>query len=86
MERFLLQKAARAWFASRAENVEADQQESVAALRAVDTVLIEYEIGEYDAEFALSLPPLWMLATAIVSVAVLGALSARWSVHRTTKF
>jgi cell division transport system permease protein len=40
----------------------------------------------YDAEFALSLPPLWMLATAVVSVAVLGALSARWSVQRNTKF
>lgn len=40
----------------------------------------------YDSEFALSLPSFGMLATAVVSVAVLGALSARWSVQRNTKF
>ncbi|MEI7569669.1 MAG: FtsX-like permease family protein, partial [Alcaligenaceae bacterium] len=40
----------------------------------------------YDAEFALALPSTWMLAVAVVSVAVLGALSARWSVQRNTRF
>lgn len=40
----------------------------------------------YDADFALSLPPLAMLVIAVVAVAALGALSARWSVHRNTRF
>lgn len=40
----------------------------------------------YDTEFALSLPPVEFLAAAVVSVAVLGALSARWSVQRNTQF
>ena len=40
----------------------------------------------YDAEFALALPPQWMLALAVAGVAVLGALSARWSVQRNTRF
>jgi len=40
----------------------------------------------YDAELAISLPPAWMLGCAVASVAVLGALSARWSVLRNTRF
>ena len=39
-----------------------------------------------DTEFALSLPPAELLAAAVVSVAILGALSARWSVQRNTQF
>ena len=40
----------------------------------------------YDAELAIALPPAWMLGCAVASVAVLGALSARWSVLRNTRF
>lgn len=40
----------------------------------------------YDADFALSLPPVAMLIVAVVAVAALGALSARWSVQRNTRF
>ncbi len=40
----------------------------------------------YDTEFALTLPPAELLAAAVVSVAILGALSARWSVQRNTQF
>ena len=40
----------------------------------------------YDAEFALTLPPASMLALAVLCVAVLGSLSARWSVQRNTRF
>lgn len=40
----------------------------------------------YDADFALSLPPVTMLVIAVVAVAALGALSARWSVQRNTRF
>ena len=40
----------------------------------------------YDAEFALRLPPAPWLLIGLVAVAVLGALSARWSVTRNTKF
>jgi cell division transport system permease protein len=40
----------------------------------------------YDAEFALSLPPVSMLALTVLCIAVLGALSARWSVQRNTRF
>ncbi|MDO8695346.1 MAG: ABC transporter permease [Sheuella sp.] len=40
----------------------------------------------YDADFALSLPPVAMLVIAVVAVAALGALSARWSVQRNTRF
>lgn len=40
----------------------------------------------YDAEFALALPPVQMLLFAVLAVAALGALSARWSVQRNTRF
>ena len=40
----------------------------------------------YDAEFALHLPPATALGAAVIGVAVLGALSARWSVSRNTRF
>ena len=40
----------------------------------------------YDAEFALTLPSLPILILAVLSVACLGALSARWSVERNTRF
>ncbi len=40
----------------------------------------------YDAEFALALPSIPVLCIAVVSVACLGALSARWSVERNTRF
>ena len=40
----------------------------------------------YDADFALSLPPITMLILAVFVVAALGALSARWSVQRNTRF
>ena len=40
----------------------------------------------YDAEFALALPSLPILILAVLSVACLGALSARWSVERNTRF
>lgn len=40
----------------------------------------------YDSEFALSLPPASMLALAVLFVAILGSLSARWSVQRNTRF
>jgi len=40
----------------------------------------------YDAEFALNLPSTPALIVSIMSVAALGALSARWSVQRSTRF
>jgi cell division transport system permease protein len=40
----------------------------------------------YDAEFALALPSSPVLALAVLFVACLGALSARWSVERNTRF
>jgi len=40
----------------------------------------------YDADFALALPSASMLALAMLAVAALGALSARWSVQRNTRF
>jgi cell division transport system permease protein len=40
----------------------------------------------YDADFALALPSPTMLALAVFGVAALGALSARWSVQRNTRF
>lgn len=40
----------------------------------------------YDAEFALALPSILVLTIAVLSVACLGALSARWSVERNTRF
>jgi len=40
----------------------------------------------YDAEFALTLPTPPMLTACVILVAVLGALSARWSVQRNTRF
>lgn len=40
----------------------------------------------YDAEFALALPSIPVLALAVLLVACLGALSARWSVERNTRF
>jgi cell division transport system permease protein len=40
----------------------------------------------YDAEFALSLPAPSVLALSVLIVAALGALSARWSVQRNTRF
>lgn len=40
----------------------------------------------YDAEFALSLPGAHVLAVSVLIVAALGALSARWSVQRNTRF
>jgi cell division transport system permease protein len=40
----------------------------------------------YDAEFALTLPSLPILILTVLSVACLGALSARWSVERNTRF
>jgi cell division transport system permease protein len=40
----------------------------------------------YDAEFALSLPAPSILALSVLIVAALGALSARWSVQRNTRF
>ncbi|MDN4016274.1 cell division protein FtsX [Zwartia panacis] len=40
----------------------------------------------YDAEFALSLPSTPVLVACVLLVAALGALSARWSVQRNTRF
>ncbi|MGE8591493.1 MAG: ABC transporter permease, partial [Alcaligenes sp.] len=40
----------------------------------------------YGAEFALQLPGASVLVTAVVATAALGALSARWSVTRSTRF
>ena len=40
----------------------------------------------YGAEFALRLPGTPVLAGAVLAAAVLGALSARWSVTRSTRF
>lgn len=40
----------------------------------------------YDAEFALTLPGTPVLMTSVAIVAALGALSARWSVQRNTRF
>jgi len=40
----------------------------------------------YGAEFALHLPDVGALALSVAAVAVLGALSARWSVTRHTRF
>lgn len=40
----------------------------------------------YDADFALMLPSTTTLCLAVVAVAALGALSARWSVQRNTRF
>jgi len=40
----------------------------------------------YDAEFALSLPSTPVLVACVLFVAALGALSARWSVQRNTRF
>lgn len=40
----------------------------------------------YDAEFALTLPSPAILGLSVLIVAALGALSARWSVQRNTRF
>jgi cell division transport system permease protein len=40
----------------------------------------------YDAEFALTLPTPLVLTACVLIVAALGALSARWSVQRNTRF
>lgn len=40
----------------------------------------------YGAEFALHLPSLPMLAIEVLAAGILGALSARWSVTRSTRF
>jgi len=40
----------------------------------------------YDAEFSLHLPPAGILLLAVAGAALLGALSARWSVTRNTRF
>ena len=40
----------------------------------------------YDAEFALTLPAAPVLSVSVLIVAALGALSARWSVQRNTRF
>jgi cell division transport system permease protein len=40
----------------------------------------------YDADFSITLPSPNMLALAVLGVAALGALSARWSVQRNTRF
>ena len=40
----------------------------------------------YDADFMLMLPAAPALLIAVVAVAALGALSARWSVQRNTRF
>lgn len=40
----------------------------------------------YDAEFMLSLPSMPVLIMCVCAVAILGALSARWSVQRNTRF
>jgi len=40
----------------------------------------------YGAEFALRLPALPVLATAVLGTSILGALAARWSVTRNTRF
>ncbi len=40
----------------------------------------------YDAEFALHLPDVWSLLLYLVAAVVLGALSARWSVTRHTRY
>jgi cell division transport system permease protein len=40
----------------------------------------------YEAEFMLGLPPLPALVISVLIVAALGALSARWSVQRNTRF
>ena len=40
----------------------------------------------YDAEFALTLPTPLVLTACVIFVAALGALSARWSVQRNTRF
>lgn len=40
----------------------------------------------YNAEFSLHLPDMSWLILAIIAAAALGALSARWSVTRTTRF
>jgi cell division transport system permease protein len=40
----------------------------------------------YGAEFALHLPGPAVLIGAVVAAAALGALSARWSVTRSTRF
>jgi len=40
----------------------------------------------YEAEFALTLPAPAVLAVCVLIVAALGALSARWSVQRNTRF
>jgi len=40
----------------------------------------------YEAEFMLSLPSPMILTAAVLCVAALGALSARWSVQRNTRF
>jgi cell division transport system permease protein len=40
----------------------------------------------YNAEFSLGLLPAGQLILAVIAVAVLGALSARWSVNRNTRF
>jgi len=40
----------------------------------------------YDSEFSMGLLPLSTLILSIIGVAILGALSARWSVNRNTRF
>lgn len=40
----------------------------------------------YDAEFSLTLPTPFVLTACVIVVAALGAISARWSVQRNTRF
>lgn len=58
---------------------------SALALRPLNRALFDLA-RSYDAEFILRLPPAGWLLTAILAIALLGALSARWSVTRSTRF
>ncbi|MDX3907495.1 MAG: ABC transporter permease [Pigmentiphaga sp.] len=55
------------------------------ALRPLNTALADLA-RSYGTEFALRLPQWEWLAAFVVGVALLGALSARWSVNRNTRF
>lgn len=62
---------------------------AIAAAAAALTPLNNALLGlarSYGAEFSLRLPGLPILAIAIVGTGILGALAARWSVTRSTRF
>jgi cell division transport system permease protein len=58
---------------------------SALALTPLNSALLKLA-QSYGAEFTLHLPKLTVLGLAVIATAILGALSARWSVTRNTRY